>query len=324
MTGQDHTDTATATDGAATRAPVRFGLVGTGHWAAEVHAAGVATHPDAVLAGVWGRDAGKAASLAARYGTVSHEDLDDLLQDVDAVVFSVPPDVQADLAVRAADAGRHLLLEKPVALGLTEARRVERAVTRAGVASVVFFTERFVPEREAWLADRVAGGCRGGQATFLASLRTPGNPFAGSAWRQQHGALWDVGPHALSVLLPALGPVTAVTGARGADDLAHLVLGHASGATSTVSLSLTMPPAAVRTGVDLYDDQGWWQRPDPSTETSGDVVTHHRRAVSELVDCIRHGRVEHRCDVRFGTEVVRVLEQAETVLGAATGRPERR
>ena len=81
---------------------------------------------------------------------------------------------------------------------------------------MVFFTERFVPEREAWLQEPVAAGCLGGPATWLASLRTPDNPFADSAWRRQQGALWDVGPHALSVVLPVLGPVTDVAGARGA------------------------------------------------------------------------------------------------------------
>jgi predicted dehydrogenase len=44
-----------------------FGLFGTGHWAAEVHAAALAGHPGARLAGVWGRDPVKARALAQRY-----------------------------------------------------------------------------------------------------------------------------------------------------------------------------------------------------------------------------------------------------------------
>jgi len=297
------------------RARVRFGLVGTGFWAQEVHAPGVAGHPDTELAGVWGRDPAKAAVIAERHGARAHEDLDELFASVDAVLFSVPPDVQARAAVRAAAAGCHLLLEKPLALDLAAARAVEQAVHDAGVASVVFFTERFAPVREAWLQERAGTGCLGGTATWLASLRSPGNPFAGSTWRHERGALWDVGPHALSVLLPVLGPVADVAGARGAGDLVHLVLRHESGATSTAALSLTMPPEAIRSGLAFYDEHGWHERPDGDGAGDGQgALGHHRRAVSDLVACIREGRTDHRCDVSFGTEVVAVLERAQSVL----------
>jgi len=302
--------------------PVRFGLVGTGYWARELHAVGVAGHPETELVGVWGRDPDKAAALAGAHGASAYsgaEGYDEMLDAVDAVVFSVPPDVQAPMAVGAAAAGRHLLLEKPVALTHAAAREVVDAAERGGVASVVFFTERFVPEREEWLQERAAAGSLGGEATWLASLRTPGNPFAGSPWRQQQGGLWDVGPHALSVLLPVLGAVTAVAGARGREDLVHLVLSHESGATSTVGLSLTMPPEATRAGLAFYDEHGWHTRPDTEQAASGDAVSHQRRAVGELVETLRAGRTEHRCDVRFGAEVVRVLELAQHVVDAGQG-----
>ena len=299
-----------------TSAPVRFGLVGTGYWARELHAAGLQGHRDAVLTAVWGRDPDKARALASDHGARAHEDLDELIDAVDAVVFAVPPDVQAPVARRAAQAGRHLLLEKPVALTVQAAEELEQAVQSAGVSSVVFFTERFDPGREAWLQERATSGCLGGSAAWMASLRSPGNPFAHSPWRQQEGALWDVGPHALSVLLPVLGPVVDVAGARGTDDLVHLVLRHQAGRTSTLSLSLTMPPAATRFALGFYDNEGWYERPQPSP---GDALARQRQAVSELVADIRAGRTEHRVDVCFGTEVVRILERAQSVLGP-TGR----
>jgi len=302
-------DTESSSD-APVGAGVRFGLVGTGYWAREVHARGVAEHPDARLAGVWGRDPGKADALAGELGVAAYSDFDEMLAHVDALAFAVPPDVQAPLALRAARAGRHLLLEKPVALDPATADELVSAVEEAGVSTVVFFTERFVAEREDWLHGVAARGCRGGRAVWLASLRTPDNPFAHSPWRQQHGGLWDVGPHALSVLLPVLGPVVAVTGARGEDDVVHLVLRHESGATSTAHLSLFMPPAAARSGLSFYDEDGWHERP----EAGRDGAAAHQRAVGELVDGIRAGRREHRCDVRFGAEVVRVLAEAQRVV----------
>jgi predicted dehydrogenase len=290
--------------------PTRFGLVGTGYWAREVHAPGVAGHRDAELVGVWGRDPDRAAELAARHGATAYTDVDALLDAVDAVAFAVPPAVQADLALRAAEAGRHLLLEKPVAIDLAAADRLLTAVDDARVSTVVFFTERFVPEREAWLRDRADSGALGARAEWLSSLRTPQNPYAESRWRQQEGALWDVGPHALSVLLPVLGPVTGVTAVRGFDDLVSVVLSHESGATSTVQLSLTMPPEAIRFALEFYDDHGWHARP----EVSVDVVAAQQLAVTELVGQIRDGRGDHRCSVRFGRDVVELLDRIEAAL----------
>jgi 3-hydroxyisobutyrate dehydrogenase-like beta-hydroxyacid dehydrogenase len=58
----------------------------------------------AELVGVWGRNPAKAEALARRFGVGGYEDLDALLGAVDAVAVAVPPDVQAELAVRAARA----------------------------------------------------------------------------------------------------------------------------------------------------------------------------------------------------------------------------
>jgi predicted dehydrogenase len=87
---------------------MRFGLIGTGYWAATVHAPGIVSHPETELAGVWGRDPAKSDGLAAQFGARPFSDVDELIAAVDAVAFSVPPDVQAELAVRAGSAGRAL------------------------------------------------------------------------------------------------------------------------------------------------------------------------------------------------------------------------
>src|SRR4051794_23264084 len=187
---------------------MRFGVLGTGHWARAVHAAALAGHPSAELVGVWGRDLAKAKSVGAEFDVAGYADLDALLGDVDAVAIALPPDVQAPLAVRAAEAGRHLRLEKPIALDVAAADRVVSAVTAAGVASVVFFTFRFQVATSTWLEQAARTRLLGGAGTWIDSL--VGTPFGGSPWRQEHGALWDIGPHALSVLMPALRPVVSV------------------------------------------------------------------------------------------------------------------
>jgi predicted dehydrogenase len=288
---------------------LRFGLFGTGHWAAETHAAAIDAHPRASLAGVWGRDPAKAGALAARHGVPVFEDVDALLGAADAVAVALPPDIQADIAVRAANAGRHLLLDKPLALGLADADRVVAAAQASGVASVVFFTQRFHPNVTGFLAaTSAAGGWQHARATMFASIYQPGSPYGNSEWRRRHGALWDIGPHALSLILPVLGRVTRVAAMDGPRGLVHLLLTHDGGATSTLSLTLDAPPEAVTRDFVFFGENG--------TETvppgDGSVLQAFGTAIDQLLEEVEAGTRDHRCDVRFGREVVAVLDAAET------------
>src|ERR1700722_7762553 len=97
-------------------APLKFGLIGTGHWAQIVHAPALASTDGVELAAVWGRNRASAEQLARTHNAAAYSDIGSFLAEVDAVAFAVPPDVQAPIAQRAANAGKHLLLEKPVAL----------------------------------------------------------------------------------------------------------------------------------------------------------------------------------------------------------------
>ena len=227
---------------------MRFAVLGTGHWARTVHAASLAGHPDAELVGVWGRDLAKAKAAGAEFDAPGTDDLDGLLADVDAVSIALPPDVQAPLAERAAAAGRHLLLEKPVALSTEAADRVVAAAEAAGVASVVFFTARFRTATSTWLEQAARTTLAGGAMTWLSARA--GTPFEDSPWRDEHGALWDIGPHALALLVPALGPVEAVQAGAGQGDTVHLVLTHPGGRASTVTLSHTV--AELATGIEAW------------------------------------------------------------------------
>src|SRR5580693_510023 len=182
---------------------LRVGLAGTGHWARVTHAPALASADGITLAAVWGRDPRAAADLAAAHGATAVSSFAGLLPLVDAVAFSLPPDVQAGLAIEAARAGRHLLLEKPVALSAAAAADVAAAAEAAGVASVVFFTARFSPHVRAWLAAaHAAGPWLGGSATWLGTSLDESSPF-NTPWRQVKGGLWDLGPHVVSLLWAA-------------------------------------------------------------------------------------------------------------------------
>ncbi|MCA1646111.1 MAG: Gfo/Idh/MocA family oxidoreductase [Chloroflexi bacterium] len=295
---------------------LRFGLIGTGFWARSVHAASVQQHPQAELVGVWGRDPRKSAELATELGTRSYSEVDALLGDVDALTLAVPPDVQCDLAVRAAEAGRHLLLEKPIATSVADAVRIETAAARQQIASIVFFTRRFVPETGAWLqhvVDQGSWDC--GRVEFASAALVDGGTFSASPWRHAKGALWDVGPHALSMLYPLLGDVTEVLAGGGRGDQVHLVMRHADGASSTASLSLTVPPPATGTVVYVYGQSGRMSAPSASLQPA-QVVDAHSSAIDALIGQIERPGTGHACDVHFGRRVVQILAGAEESLSS--------
>jgi predicted dehydrogenase len=293
---------------------LRFGVLGTGYWAQEAHATALAGSGHADLVGIWGRDPAKTEAAARRFGAAGYRDLDRLLAEVDAVAIAVPPDVQAELALAAAAAGRHLLLDKPLALSLEAADRVASAVADAKVASLVFFTLRFLPEVAAWVEQATgAGGWQGGDGAWLGTVFSePDSPFAGSSWRRGKGALWDLGPHVLSLALPLLGPVERVTAATGLGDTVHLVLGHHGGASSTLTMSQTVPPPAAWIGLAVYGPAG--RSATPPFELAH--LAAMDEAIRQLAATVAAGGISHPCDVRLGRDTVAVLESAERFLAA--------
>ncbi|HEY7143692.1 MAG TPA: Gfo/Idh/MocA family oxidoreductase [Streptosporangiaceae bacterium] len=286
---------------------LRLGLAGTGYWARSTHAPALASTDGVELAAVWGRNPQAARDLAARYAAASYPGFGDFLAAVDAVAFSVPPDVQAGLAAQAAAAGKHLLLEKPVATSRAGAARLAEAVADARVASVVFFTALFRPDVRSWLAQVTGqGGWAGGSAVWLATSLAETSPF-NTPWRRDKGGLWDVAPHAVALLEASLGPVLSVTADAGPPDVSHLILHHASGVTSTVTATLRAAEAAEGFELYLWGEAGRSALPaDPN-----EPVSQLRVALAELADNARSGAVAHPCDVHLGRRVTAVLASAE-------------
>ncbi|MGW8887379.1 Gfo/Idh/MocA family protein [Streptomyces sp. NPDC055749] len=304
----------TPTAPAAPNTPLRIGLLGTGPWARNTQAPALADHPGVELSGVWGRRPEPAEALAAAHATeafTGEAGVDALFAASDAVAFALPPDIQAPLAARAAAAGCHLLMDKPIATTSAGAREIAEAAERAGVASVVFCTLRFATETADWIAEQAAvDGWFTARAQWLSAHNAPGSSseYADSPWRREKGGLWDVGPHVLSVLIPVLGEVTELTAARGPADTTHLVLRHTSGASSTVTLGLSAPPAAAGMEIELRGERGVVALPK-----WGDAVGSFRAAVDALLDSVRTGAA-HPCDVRFGLRLTELLARAEACL----------
>jgi len=288
---------------------LRVGLVGNGHWARVTHAAGLDSEPSVRLAGIWGRDRAKTHALAGELGTTGYDEVADLFDAVDAVAFSVPPQVQAELALRAARAGKHLLLEKPIAVSLPAAQALADAVAEAGVASVVFFTGRFDAGQRQWLEQATQRSDWGGAAgLWLGSAFAPGSPFD-TPWRHDKGGLWDVGPHVLAMLTGALGEIEEITARAGRGDLVHLILRHASGVSSSCAVSIDTPPAAAHESLTIWGPAGRLDLPE-----RGDPSRALATAARELALAAGQPVPSHPCDVRLGLSVVRLLAEAEQQL----------
>jgi predicted dehydrogenase len=295
----------------------RIGLVGTGYWAGTVHAHSLAASTDVELAGVWGRNGHERDRIASEHGVVSFSNFEQLLAAVDIVDFAVPPGVQSQLAARAAAAGKDLLLEKPMGLDVGEARDLWDAINGAGVRAVVFVTRLFDPVRSAWLAASAARSWTSGHAEWSSGALVPGGRYDDSRWRQEGGALWDLGPHVLSQFVPVLGPVVSVAvpshTPSGTTEVRFL---HVNGAESTARMTLHGDPAN-------YIEWIEFATADSSTRSPGrplDYPLSHSRAVARLIG-LRAGSVAS--DDRDGSSVDAGL-RAVQVLGTAQELIDRR
>lgn len=295
---------------------LRFGVAGTGHWANIVHIPGLKAQSEVELVGVWGRSPGPLKEVAGRHGIAAFADFRDMLKEVDAVSISLPPMVQAELACIAADAGKHLLLEKPIAQTVESAEKIAAAVSRNGVSTVVFFTRRYVPEFERALQEATRRSWTGARIIQHTDALLPGSPYAGSVWRQAEGGeLWDLAPHIFAALLPVLGPVDRVSAERLPGPMTRLTATHRNGATSEVSLTLHANPAEAVSEYRFLAGEEGYVLPQPAFARPDALAA----AAGELAANIRQGERRHRCDVTLGLEVVRVLAAADRSI--ATGRP---
>ncbi|MGW7268790.1 Gfo/Idh/MocA family protein [Streptomyces sp. NPDC054842] len=230
--------------------PVRVGLVGAGPWARAVHARVLAAGPETLLTGVWARRAEAARETAAPYGAAVATSFDELLDSCEAVAFAVPPAVQADLAARAARAGKALLLEKPLGVDLPSARRLADAVEEAGVVSQLVLSNRYHPAVREFLRAARALDVAGARSCLVHGAFLGGD-FA-TSWRLEHGALLDLGPHLLDLLDAAVGPITGIRGTGDPRRWIELSCEHENGAVSQASLSGSVNVPQGFTRVELF------------------------------------------------------------------------
>jgi predicted dehydrogenase len=294
---------------------VAVGLVGAGPWAAMLHAPMLAGGPETTLAGVWARRPEAARALAAAHGSRAVGSLEELWDACEAVAFAVPPDVQAELAAVAARAGRHLLLDKPVALTVAAAEELAAVVGETGVVSQMVLTNRYTPTGRAFLAAAEGFEVVGARCASLSGALLGESPFA-TPWRRRHGALLDVGPHLFDLVEAAIGPVEELSGRGDPLRWVSLTCRHAGGEVSEISMSLTLPLAETVFECALYGPSGalTFRRPLDPPSAMADLQTAAATLRREFAEAVTSGNAS-ALDVNRGLRLQRLIDAAARSLG---------
>jgi len=127
--------------------PLRVAVIGAG-WAAELHLQAYAASPDTDVTAICSRTRATADDVAARFGVPHvYTSFDELLEheELDVVSIATPPDAHRDFTIGAAEAGIHVLCDKPVALTAAEAEELLNAVESRGVHHATGFIWRNDP-----------------------------------------------------------------------------------------------------------------------------------------------------------------------------------
>ena len=315
-------------------APVGWGLIGCGDIAGKRVAPALRDTAGSALVAVARARAELAAEFAARHrARRSYADWRELLRDgeVNAVYVATPVRLHAEQAIAAAEAGRHVLCEKPMALDVAECDRMIDAARRAGVRLGVAYYRHHYP-LVARLRELLASGVLGRPVLVQVDAYERFAPPAGHprSWllRKEDaggGPMFDFGCHRIEVLLDLLGPVEHVSGSaanvafrdREVEDTCVATLRFRSGAVAVVAV--THAALEARDTVAVFGtegsahvrslNQGTLRIVTGAGEREESHPPHanlHQPLVEDFVEAVRRGR-DAAVTGEAGREVARVV-----------------
>lgn len=319
---------------------VRVALLGCGRWGRNI---GRCLRRLDALAAVCDERQASAAVLATEHG-VSSASLDAVLADpdIDAVAIATPAVTHAAVVGAALRAGKHVFVEKPMAMHVAEAEALADAAARAGRVLMVGHLLQYHP---AFLELR-----RRVRAGDIGELRyVYSNRLSLGQIRTEENSLWSFAPHDISMILALMGEAPHSVSATGAayvqshlPDVTTTHLGFSAGRRAHVFVSWLHPYKEQRlvvigeNGMIEFNDAHDWDRKlvlyphrvdwldDLPTPQRAEAVPLEVQAAEPLleemrhfVDCVAGGRAP-RTDGGEGTAVLRVLNAAQADLDALT------
>ena len=226
---------------------MRIGFLGCG-LIARSHARRLADVPDADITVCFDPDVGRARTFAADHGASVVSGEADVVAGADAVYVATWTSEHPRLVGMAADAGKPVFCEKPLAVDLPSARAMTDIVEAAGIVNQVGLVLRRSPAFR-WMRHQVRGGAIGDPMTliFRDDQYIPTQGMYGSTWRGDaryagSGTLLEHSIHDVDLIDWIVGPVTAVSartsnhhGLDGIEDQASVLLSTATGAQALLS-----------------------------------------------------------------------------------------
>lgn len=249
------------------RAPAKIGVVGTGIGA--LHIASIASMPEiARLAAICSLELETARSLGERYGAGYVTDrYEDLLRDpdIDVVDLCTPPKEHLPMAVAAARAGKHILVEKPLARNLDEADAIIRAAHAAGVKLMTSHNQRYFGHH-AKAKELLDAGVIGEPFLAVATVHVHGHiqGFRRLLDQAGGGTLIDSGVHRFDLLRWLMGDVELVFAQTGrfmqmqmeGEDCAVVILRFKSGALGAFSCSWSAKGPRPEESLQIFGSKG--------------------------------------------------------------------
>jgi predicted dehydrogenase len=248
----------------------RWGVIGAGGIAdRRTIPEGIVPSKRCELVAVMDVDEARVREVAKKYGVSrATTDVKELLSwpQVQVVYVGTPVRVHPDQCVAAAEAGKHILCEKPLALTAAECRRVTAAAQANGVKLAVGYMMRFQSLHRR-LKEMIDAGDLG-QPVLARANFTCWYPDIPGAWRQDPkqgggGALPDLGTHCIDLLRWLLGEVKSVTANADTitfrypvDDIATIMLKFDSGAHGVIEACFNVPDAASQYILEVYGTKG--------------------------------------------------------------------
>jgi predicted dehydrogenase len=230
--------------------PLRVASLGMGWWS-DVLADAINRSGKLKITACYSRSEEKRAAFAAKYGCRAVASYEAILadSDIEAVINTTPNSVHLETTRAAADAGKHIFLDKPIANTVSDGRRITEICRKARVVLALGYQRRRESQFR-WIKRQIDEGLFGKLVNAEANISRDrlGKIDLGS-WRYQAagmpgGVMLQIGIHYTDVLEYLLGPVKAVSGRFARlvlpgdnPDVASLVLEHENGALSTLNAS---------------------------------------------------------------------------------------
>jgi predicted dehydrogenase len=273
---------------------VKWGIIGTGG-IARTYAAGVSASDSGELVAVGSRDEATAKAFAEKNGVPrAYGSYPALLADpdVEAVYISTPHPMHAEWAVRAAEAGKHILCEKPIGMNRREAEMIFAAAKKAGVLVMEAFMYRCHPQT-AKAIELIRGGALGTVGSIQATFSFNNNSGPDSRFWSKAlggGGILDVGCYPVSFSRLVAGAIVGKPFANPTEVKALGKLHPQTGVDVVTSAVMRFDSgllAQVSTGVGLFQEstvrvfgsEGWLHVVEPwlpSTSGRSNILVFHR------------------------------------------------